>query len=534
MHKFLTKITKGSYSLAFLNNAQFLGALNDNIFKLVVVFLLIQKEGGSQASSILSLVGALFVAPFLLFSSTAGVLADRFSKQKLLMIMKVAEMGLMALAIVAFSYQSIWGSYALLFILATHSALFGPSKYGIIAELVPSEKISSANGLVTSFTYLAIILGTFLASFLTDISNRNFSLIAIFCFCIATLGFLSTLCIKKTEPQQPNKKLNPFFIREIYFTLKMTKAIQHLLTAIFGSAFFLFIGAFVQLNIIPYALEHLHLNEIAGGYLFLATALGIACGSVIAGKISKNQIELGLSCIAGIGLSICLLFLGLFAHHLTFVISLLFLLGLFGGTFLVPFDAFIQTFSPHEKRGQIIGALNFLSFLGVLLASFSIYVFSHFLESTAAQGFTIIGAVTLFGTLIFIARLSDLAFAYMVRLFIQPFFSLQVKGISASPPSSSLFILIEATPLKALLLLSIAPHTHFIIPQSSRRAFPWFKHFFYSLHPISKEDGIPSTRKEGVNYCLYLNKKEIPKIENIILIELVKIKKRNWKIIYTV
>ena len=120
--------------------------------------------------------------------------------------MKLAEILLMALAIVAFSTKSIWGCYTLLFFLSTHSAMFGPSKYGIIAELVPSDYVSRANRIITSFTYLAIITGTFLASFLTEITDHRFVLIAIFCLVVALAGFVSSLAIKPTPRKTPKQK----------------------------------------------------------------------------------------------------------------------------------------------------------------------------------------------------------------------------------------------------------------------------------------------------------------------------------------
>lgn len=357
------------HSLHFLNIAQFMGALNDNIFKLVIAYLIIDIQGTEHASIILAKIGATYVIPFLLFSSTAGVLADRFSKQRLMILLKGIEMGTMVLAMIAFGYKSVWGSYLLLFLLSIHSAMFGPPKYAIITELVPKEKVSSANGLITSFTYLAIIIGTFLASFLTEVTDRDYVIVAAFCLLIAIIGFLSTFGIRKTPAQGSDKKLNFLFFKEIYSTLVFCYSRKHLLVAVFGSAYFLFIGAFIQLNIIPYAIFSLNLSEVSGGYLFLSTAFGIALGAFIGGKVSKKRVELGLSCFAGIVISLCLFFLYLFSNQLILVIILLVLLGIFGGLFIVPFDSFIQIFSPNEKRGQIIAANNFLSFCGVLLAS---------------------------------------------------------------------------------------------------------------------------------------------------------------------
>src|SRR5271170_5062619 len=115
---------KENHSLAMLNTTQFLGVVNDNIFKLVMSYLLIDTFGKAMASPILSATGAIYVIPFLLFSSSAGILADRFSKQKLLIIMKIVEMVIMVIAFFAFAKISVIGCYLLLFLLSTHSAMF--------------------------------------------------------------------------------------------------------------------------------------------------------------------------------------------------------------------------------------------------------------------------------------------------------------------------------------------------------------------------------------------------------------------------
>lgn len=303
IRRFLSKLPgfkqPDRHSLGFLNASQFLGVLNENIYKLVLIFFLIDIEGVDKANNILALTGAVFVIPFILFSSLAGVLADRFSKTRLIMLIKGAEILIMGLIVFAFAFQSRAAGYCLLFLLTTQEALFGPSKYGIIPELVPRTMVSKANGLITSFTYLAIIIGTFLASFMTEITNRHYVLVGAFCLLIAIVGFLSTFGIRYIPPKGIKKKINPFFLQEIYQTLKICKEKKHLLVAMSSSAFFLFIGSFTQLNIIPFAIQALNLTEIAGGYLFLSTALGIVLGAFIAGRVSKKTIELGLSCFSG-------------------------------------------------------------------------------------------------------------------------------------------------------------------------------------------------------------------------------------------
>lgn len=490
LSKILSFPLSGRYSLAFLNITQFLGVINDNLFKFVVAFLLIDTLGHAKASSILSATGAIYVIPFLLFSSSAGILADRFSKQKLIVAMKIAEVIVMTLAIFAFASKSPWACFTLLFFLSTHSAMFGPSKYGIIPEIVAEDSVSRANGLITSFTYLAIIIGTFLASFLTEVTDRRFTQIATFCLLIAVAGFFSALGVRKTVAHGSTKKINLFFVQEIYKTLKYARTIPHLLSSIFGSAFFLLIGAFTQLNMIPFALQALNLSEVAGGYLFLATALGIALGSYLAGKASRKRVELGLSCLAGLGIALFFILLSLFSSFLYPVIGLLIMIGVLGGAFIVPFDTFIQLKSPEERRGQTIAAANFLSFLGVLFASFTLYFLNQVCNLSSASSFGVMGLITLIISGVFTLKLSDLSLPYFSRKILHPLIRFKRPNILLFEDSPGLILVMENPSWKnALLLAGILPQVHFFISEESPR-WHWIYRCFYSIHSIPRQGNI--------------------------------------------
>ena len=351
-------------SFTYLNVTQFLGALNDNIYKLLTVYFMVSIQGIENSPTILATTGAIFVLPFLLFSASSGILADRFSKRNIIVLTKIFELVIMSLAVLCFATESVWGAYAILFLLAAQSAVFGPSKYGIIPELVTTEKISKANGIMSSFTFLAIICGTFFASFLIDITDRNFILASLFCTLVALVGMITSFCIEYTPPSGSNQRFNIFFLGEIYSSLKIAQQNPSLLAAIFGSAFFLFLGSFVQLNMIPFAVSSLNLTDVQGGYLFLLTALGIGTGSILAGKISGNTVELGLVPLAGIGVAISCFLLDYFSSDLYYVIPFVVLVGAFGGMYQIPLDSYVQVASPNKFRGQIVAATNFLSFTG--------------------------------------------------------------------------------------------------------------------------------------------------------------------------
>lgn len=467
--RFLIRSHMRSFHL--LNASQFLGALNDNVFKLLVVYLLINVKGPEQASTILSIAGAIFVAPFLLFSSGAGILADRISKRTIIVSMKLLEVVLMSFAFIAVYFQSEFFSYFLLFMMGMQSAIFGPSKYGIIPELVEEKKVSKANGSLTSLTYLAIILGTFLASFITDISHKNFLLVSGFCVVVAITGFITSLGILKTAPRNSDRKLRSFFLYEIYRTLVLSLETPHLFPSILASAFFLFIGSYVQLNIIPYGMQSLHLSEVGGGYLFLLTAVGIAAGARIAGKLSKDKVELGLSCLAGFAIVGIFFLLSFFSHFLSVVVVLLFLLGVFGGIFLIPLESFIQIASPDQRRGQIIAASNFLSFTGVLFASICLYLFNQKLGFSAAGSFALMGLLTLIFQLTVSGRLSRFFFPYFARYILSFFYQVRLEG--DLPRQGSVLIFPKGSWLQICLLFSFIDQAKILVAAKRFRKFPY-------------------------------------------------------------
>ena len=497
-----------------LNATQFLGALNDNIFKLIVIYLLIAVKGPASANTILSLAGAVFVVPFLLFSSGAGVLADKISKRTIIVFTKVLELLIVIYGIFAVRFVWEWGVYAALFLLATQSAIFGPSKYGVIPELVEEKRVSKANGSLTSLTYLAIILGVFFASFLTDITDKNFVLVTCFCLVIAVIGLITSLGIKRTQPQRSTKKINPMFLYEIYQTLKNSWHIPHLLPCIFGSSFFLFIGAFTQLNIIPFAMQSLHLSELGGGYLFLATAVGIAIGAVLAGQLSKDKVEPGISCISGFLISIFFFLLYFFSWSLIATILSLACLGVVGGGYLIPFDSYLQVNSPDERRGQIIAAANFFSFVGVLFASFFLYLISEEFGFSAASGFAFMGGLMLVANIVNSGRLSALFFPFFANKVLKRFRKL--KLLSPVPDLSTVVILHSNSWWDALLLFTCLPRLKILLPYSYFRYFPWINGWIESIQIIPPESKMEKKlfiaaekfQRKNNSVCLFIHRQK--------------------------
>jgi acyl-[acyl-carrier-protein]-phospholipid O-acyltransferase/long-chain-fatty-acid--[acyl-carrier-protein] ligase len=508
-------------SFTYLNVTQFTGALNDNIYKLLIVYLFIHIEGIDQKYNILATTGALFVLPFLLFSTSSGIMADRFSKRNIIVCTKILELVVMTLGVFAFYYQSKMGSYIILFLMATQSALFGPSKYSILPEIVTSDRITKANGLMTFFTFLAIILGTFFASALPDLLGRNFTLGACFCVAIAVVGLLTSLCIEHTPPAESTKRLNTGIYREISDTLHLAKQHPSLLFTIFGSAFFMFLGAYVQMNLIPFAMEFMHLSDNQGGYLFLLTAFGIGAGSYAAGRISGTNVELGLVPIAALCFAITSFMLVYFSDSFYLIPPLVLLLGFFGGMYQIPLDAYIQITSPNKYRGQIVATTNVFSFLGVLLASALMFIVNEVLGYKADKGFVVIGWITLFVTLIIRYQFFDYVSRFVGMLLSRLHFKMTCSGVQVLSESPTVYVCSHREWNDTLLILGAQRRRMRFFIEHQQDHSPLMLRLYRllrivtvpSIEPLENSamclSVIRNTLRKGISVCIFINDEDV-------------------------
>ncbi len=525
MLKIIGFMSKFLSSFAALNITQFLTALNDNYFKLLLVFFLISLKGQEHSNTILALAGAIFVIPFLVFAALSGTLADRYSKRTIIYVTRITEILTMSFGMIAFFLKSVVGGYAVLFLMAVQSTIFSPCKYGIIPEIVPKTRISHCNGVITATTYLAIILGTFLASFITEVSHSNFVVAVSFALIIALLGLITSRAIQKTEPQAAEKKVSARFITVIINTLRNAKKKRYLVTTLVFGAYFLFMGSYTQLNIIPYALQSLHLSEVYGGYLFLMTAIGIGLGAFLAGQFSGKEVELGFVPLAAIGVALAFFALAFFDTHFYVIAPFLIILGIFGGFYVVPIDAFIQLASPDEDRGQNVATANFLSFIGVILASGLLALLGNGFGLSAAQGFLTLGIITLLMCIVLFSIFADQLLRLLIAIWCRLFFQIRVHGknrISLNQPT--LLVAPRQAWLDTILLMSALPRLiRFIVPvedgQEAKSAFfrwlrliPLLSRHFHPIDPIVL-DAIKKELQTGNSVCLMLPDSTTPNLD---------------------
>ena len=355
---------------------------------------LVLSESLNIEGNLTSYVGLriLSVLPYLILSVVAGSLSDKYSKTKVLVVTQF--IGLLGAVFSGYGILVQNSAFVLIgaLILGIQTALMSPSKYGLIPELVGTDKVSEVNGKVEMSTFLAILLGVSLGGVLHSLHNLNFPLI---CFIILSLGsIVSASFIKNsinvTRNENIELKYNPF---SILSTSKLVRQIPNLSLAIFLSSFILSLGAFIQLNIPIFGRTVLDLGSIYISILFASLGIGIGLGSYLAGLASRSKIELGLVPLGAITSALALFLMSAFTQ-VELAIFFMFLTGLGSGFVIVPVHSFIQTASPEDKKGEVLAFLNFCAFSGIIFASLFYLLLSN-LGITTRAIFSISGFFTL-------------------------------------------------------------------------------------------------------------------------------------------
>jgi len=446
--------TKGFWALIV---TQFQGAFSDNVVKNLVIFVALfgSTMTFAEKNSYGESIGALFALPFILFSMAGGFLADRFSKRAVMLGVKVFELFIMALV---FAGLWRWDKNLLLasvFLMGTHSAIFGPSKYGSLPELLPERKLSWGNGILELGTFVAIILGIVAAAALSEQFRGRHWLSGVILIALAVTGFFACLGITKMPAANPQKKFNPNFPAEIWRQIRAMRGDRPLWLALIGNTYFNFLGMLLLLNLFFYGAETLHATETHIGYLNAALALGIGLGSLAAGYLSGGKIEYGLVPFGAFGLSLFSVLLAIPAVGLNESFVLLALLGFSGGFFIVPIAALLQHRPAREIKGQVQATANWLSFVGVFLASGAHWLLAQQLHLTPRGIFLVGGVLTLGGAVYVLFLLPDSLLRFVLWCVTHSLYKIHIVGRDYVPgKGGALFVCNHVSLADALLLIA--------------------------------------------------------------------------------
>lgn len=364
--------------------AQACGALNDNLVKnaMVVLALFTLGVGGAGLSA---LAGALFIAPYVVLSATAGKLADRLAKPRLIVIYKIAEVGLMGAAAAAFLSESVPALLAVLCGLGVQAALFGPVKYGVLPELLPREELVAGNGLVEATTFLSIVMGTVLGGALVLMAGGTM-LVGAVGFAISLLGLAAALRIPARAPADPGLTVGANLATETVRVLSAARANSPIWLSLLGLSWFWTMGATLMTEFPIVARDTLAADGTVLTLLLTVFAVGVGAGSIGCARILKGAVSARLVPWAALGISLfCADFalaawagsaLGLtswagVAQSVTGWRMLidLFLLAACGGVFSVPLYAIIQHRAAATERSRMIAANNVMNALFMVLGA---------------------------------------------------------------------------------------------------------------------------------------------------------------------
>lgn len=398
---------KGFWSLILV---QFQGAFSDNALKWLVSFLFLEAAASKEQRDLwfVLVVPLLFSVPFLLFSIPGGYFADKYSKRNVTLGTKCLELLTMTLATYSLATNQLELCAACLFLISSQAAIFGPTKYALLPELLPLENLSWGNGIIELTTLLSAIIAALAGGYLVRAFHGRQLWSGVFFLILSALGLLATLGIDKLHAADPNRRFKWNFAAEFFGEISHMREDRTLFTAVIANTFFWFLGSLLLLNIVLYATDILRVDEIHSSYLLAGLSLGIGIGSFLAGLASGHKIEYGmvLPGIAAIAIMATLLSL----PGLTFIavfVTLAFL-GLAGGFFVVPINASIQHRPHPEEKGRTIAAANLLSFIGIALQPLAQYAMLHLGHPNPARIFLICAGMSAVMAFILVRMLPEL------------------------------------------------------------------------------------------------------------------------------
>ncbi|GAB7532406.1 MFS transporter [Pseudomonas sp. 3A(2025)] len=367
---------------------QSLGAFNDNVFKQSLILAILYKLGVQGDQSIyVNLCALLFILPFFLFSALAGQLGEKYPKDSLIRVIKFAEIVIMAVGATGFLFNHLWMLLLTLFAMGTHSALFGPVKYSILPQHLRENELVGGNGLVEMGTFLAILAGTISAGVMLSFTHYAW-VVAAAIVLIACLGFAASWGIPRAAAATPGLTLNWNIFSQSWATLRLgltqTPAVSR---SIVGNSWFWFVGAIYLTQIPTYAKDLMFGDETVVTLILTVFSIGIALGSLLCERLSGHKVEIGLVPFGSFGMTVFGLLLWWHSGHMVqpetingwrdilvqgpglWVLLDILGIGVFGGFYIVPLYALIQSRTAEKERSRVIAANNILNALFMVVSA---------------------------------------------------------------------------------------------------------------------------------------------------------------------
>ena len=437
---------------------QALGAFNDNVFKNALIILVTFGIAGlseGQRALYVNLAAGLFILPFFLFSAFAGQLAEKYEKSRLIRGIKLLELGIAALAAVGLAMQSVGFLLGVLFLLGLQATLFGPVKYAILPQHLREEELVGGNALVEAATFLAILLGTMLGGWLVA-QPGGAHWVGGVVIAVALLGYLSSRAVPLAPAAAPQLQIQWNPITETIRNIRFMRGNQTVFLSVLGISWFWFYGAMFLSQLPAYTKTTLGGGEQVVTLLLTVFSLGIGLGSLLCERLSGHKVEIGLVPLGSIGLTwfgVDLYFaapgvaaagalsagqfLGEAGNHR--VLWDLLLIGLFGGFYIVPLYALIQTRSEASHRSRIIAGNNILNAAFMVAAAALAIVFLK--AGLSIPQLLLVTALMNAAVALFIYRLvPEFLMRFLVWLLINTLYRIRARGLQHIPEEGAVIV----------------------------------------------------------------------------------------------
>jgi len=379
---------------AFLATS-FLGAFNDNFFKLIVTCFALDKLDKGVLNTYVPLTGAMFVLPYLVCSGYAGFVSDRFPKRKVIVWAKWLELVVMLFGLVLFACDAVYALLLALFLMGAQSALYSPAKYGFLPETLKEEELPKGNGMTQLCTFLAIIAGSWAGGVISRFHSSHWTLGALYCVAAAAIGVATSYFTSRTPQGRTNAKFSFNPLDGHLETLRIIRRNPLLFLMMLGNSFFWFIAALFQNNLSLYVKQEMKSGEQTLGVLLAAVGLGIGLGCMVCGLLSFRRIEYGLILPGGILTAIASIMMFTGVHSLFRAVLFTSMLGFFAGIYQLPLTTAVQRFSPSGHRGSCLALGNAMDCIGMLLAYVMQWVLLNMFGLKPSGVFIVLGCLTL-------------------------------------------------------------------------------------------------------------------------------------------
>lgn len=478
--------------------AQFCGAFNDNAWKLMVALLAIRQataqmapgpglETAAQTQTALTFI--IFTLPLVLLSLVGGTLADRLSKRTVIIAIKIVEVLLMSAGTAALWLNPSGGIFPLIVLcgMGVHSALFSPSKYGILPELIPHERLAAGNGLLEMWTFAAILTGTAAGGFLLQTAGAQLWLAPLALAALSVVGLVAAFAIPQVAPARATGGVGST-IRGAWAAIQTERMLR---LAIPGEIFFWTIASLFAQNVLVYAKAILHLSDALSGLPLTVLSVGIGLGAVLVGRLSQNRVEYGLIPLGATGVFLALSLLGALTPPLLGTFLVMGLLGVSSAFIFVPLNAILQWKSPPDRRGAVISFSNTCVFTGILLGSLAGGSLAQAGLSTSSI-FLATAGVTIGGTAWALRLLPDAFLRLVLVIFTNTFYRLRLVGQDHVPQSGgALLVPNHMSFVDGFLLMASTDRPIRFVVDAAYATHPLFKWLMTAMKviPISSAGG---------------------------------------------